>query len=107
MLHWETVSPQLKDLLHLIGAGEDFRLFRLCGGTALALQLGHRTSMDADYVSATSFDKQALLDICAKRIPAVSDLFTSDLGIFLKSNNIKLDFLSWNIPFIREEMHKE
>lgn len=36
--------------------------FVLYGGTALALQLGHRTSIDFDFFAATGFDPDYLLD---------------------------------------------
>jgi Nucleotidyl transferase AbiEii toxin, Type IV TA system len=34
--------------------------FVLCGGTAIALQLGHRVSLDFDFISSESFDPDAL-----------------------------------------------
>ncbi|HET6256579.1 MAG TPA: nucleotidyl transferase AbiEii/AbiGii toxin family protein [Puia sp.] len=47
-LYWNTVDPilerQLKDLM----AAPIFSQFRLVGGTALSLQLGHRKSIDID-----------------------------------------------------------
>jgi len=93
MLHWETVSPELKEVLYIIASNQHFKSFRLCGGPALALQLGHRKSVDADYVSQGFFDKQHLMRICSAEIPSVTDMFAGELGIFLKSNGIKLDFL--------------
>ena len=47
-LHYETVSELLKisllKLMHL----EEFKPFKLVGGTALSLQIGHRLSVDID-----------------------------------------------------------
>ena len=34
--------------------------FVLCGGTAVALQLGHRSSVDFDFVAANEFDPDEL-----------------------------------------------
>lgn len=34
--------------------------FVLCGGTAIALQLGHRSSVDFDFISSVSFDPDEL-----------------------------------------------
>jgi hypothetical protein len=34
--------------------------FVLCGGTAIALQLGHRISLDFDFISATQFDPDSI-----------------------------------------------
>ena len=48
MLYWNTVTDLLKEsLLKLMQAGE-FNDFRLVGGTALGLRLGHRMSVDID-----------------------------------------------------------
>lgn len=47
-LFWDTVSPQLKSALTRTMNKDLFRSFRLVGGTALSLQLGHRISVDID-----------------------------------------------------------
>lgn len=107
MLHWNTVSPELKKLLQSTATNKSLNCFRLGGGTALALQLGHRVSIDADYISETQFDKTELSLLLSKEIKDPSDLYIGELGVFLKSNGIKLDFLSWNIPFIRPSIIQE
>ena len=48
MLHLETVRPSTLDLLREIQSLPGLSSLRLVGGTALALQLGHRTSVDLD-----------------------------------------------------------
>lgn len=48
MLHWNTVNDLLKDSLLLLMEAEEFKEFRLVGGTSLSLQLGHRMSIDID-----------------------------------------------------------
>lgn len=47
-LHWNTVSPLLKNILLDLMQEELFLPFRLVGGTALSLQIGHRMSVDID-----------------------------------------------------------
>jgi predicted nucleotidyltransferase component of viral defense system len=47
-LHWITVSPLLKEILLDLMREELFSPFRLVGGTALSLQIGHRMSVDID-----------------------------------------------------------
>ncbi|MDD5150189.1 MAG: nucleotidyl transferase AbiEii/AbiGii toxin family protein [Flavobacterium sp.] len=47
-LHWNTVSPLLKEILIDLMQEEIFSSFRLVGGTALSLQIGHRMSVDID-----------------------------------------------------------
>ena len=48
MLQTQTVSPELLELLNKIMKSEVFSDFILVGGTALALQIGHRNSVDID-----------------------------------------------------------
>ncbi|MDR6781606.1 putative nucleotidyltransferase component of viral defense system [Pedobacter africanus] len=48
MLYWNTVSDQLKDALLKLMQANEFKEFRLVGGTALSLHLGHRISVDID-----------------------------------------------------------
>ena len=47
-LYYETVSTPLLSILRKLMASEVFKVFRLVGGTALALQRGHRRSVDID-----------------------------------------------------------
>jgi predicted nucleotidyltransferase component of viral defense system len=106
MLNWQTISPELKEIILTISQNQAFNQFRLCGGTALSLQLGHRISVDADFVSASYFDKNSIIGEIEKTLKDVSDLHTGDFGVFLKSKGIKVDFLSWNIPFIKPVVMK-
>ena len=48
MLHIESVEPSTLELLRRIQALPALSETRLVGGTALALQLGHRVSVDLD-----------------------------------------------------------
>lgn len=48
MLFFNTVSDFLKDVLFRTMASVEINRFRLIGGTALSLQLGHRLSVDID-----------------------------------------------------------
>lgn len=47
-LHYETVTPLLKETLGILMSEESFALFRLVGGTNLSLRYGHRKSVDVD-----------------------------------------------------------
>lgn len=47
-LHYETVTPLLKEVLNDIMANLIFEPFYLVGGTSLSLRLGHRISVDID-----------------------------------------------------------
>jgi len=47
-LHYTTITPQLRNILLELMHLKAFDDFRLVGGTALSLQLGHRQSVDID-----------------------------------------------------------
>lgn len=47
-LYWNTVTPLLKEVLIDLMSQPIFTSFRLVGGTALSLQVGHRMSVDID-----------------------------------------------------------
>ena len=54
-LHWETVSQLLQSVLDELMASDLFHPFRLVGGTALALQLGHRMSAAIDLFTDAAY----------------------------------------------------
>ena len=55
MLHEETVAPETLDLIKRLSADKMLQDFVLVGGTALALQLGHRKSVDIDLFGSKEF----------------------------------------------------
>jgi len=52
-LHWETISTEMRQVLACLSQSEIGSHFYLAGGTALALQLGHRKSFDLDFFSSS------------------------------------------------------
>jgi len=59
-LCFDAVQPALSTLLKRLMAMEELRDFYLVGGTALALRLGHRYSVDLDLFTSEPFDSAAL-----------------------------------------------
>jgi predicted nucleotidyltransferase component of viral defense system len=55
MLFWNTVTNALKDVLIQLMDAQALADFRLVGGTALSLQLGHRMSVDIDLFTDNSY----------------------------------------------------
>jgi hypothetical protein len=51
--HWETVTDTMRETLRFVGGCPFAARFYLAGGTALALRLGHRRSVDLDFFSVT------------------------------------------------------
>ncbi len=61
MLQRKTVEPHTLSLIYDLQSRRYTKNFLLVGGTALALQIGHRTSTDIDLFSLERFDVESLL----------------------------------------------
>lgn len=73
--------------------------FALAGGTSLALQLGHRISVDLDFFTLEEFDSQRLLEELRNDFVinnASTDKNTLSVFIEYHSQNIKVEFLRHN-----------
>ncbi|MFN7674421.1 nucleotidyl transferase AbiEii/AbiGii toxin family protein [Flavobacterium sp.] len=71
-LNWNTVKPRLQEVLQDIIYQPIFMPFRLVGGTALSLQLGHRMSEDIDLFTAAeygSIDYKAIREFLENKYP--------------------------------------
>lgn len=66
--------------------------FYLVGGTALALQLGHRFSIDLDFFSHLAFDKDILLNNLKENYDMSIELTNSVITIAY-INEVKTDFV--------------
>lgn len=55
MLFYHTVNDMLKNSLITLMNAPVFQNFRLVGGTALSLQIGHRESIDIDLFSDVEY----------------------------------------------------
>jgi len=60
LLHWFTLKEERKALLRLIVEDMPLKDSYLAGGTALALIIGHRESIDFDWFSPSEFDPENL-----------------------------------------------
>ena len=100
-MHTEILSETQKELLPYIAQFK--RTFYLVGGTALALQIGHRQSVDFDlFTYKTTLNKTAIRQKIAK-IPFSQRLLFEDTNqIHLNINGVKTTFFAYpyNIPHL-------
>lgn len=102
MLQTATVSAELLGLLNQLMKIEDFKELRLVGGTALALQIGHRNSIDIDL-----FGQFGVLDEFAIRqalMPFDNAQFlhgSKSIKIYL-INGIKVDFVNYPYNWLED-----
>jgi predicted nucleotidyltransferase component of viral defense system len=97
MLHFETIEPRTFTLLARLQSLEPLRGFYLVGGTALALQYGHRKSVDLDLFTHDSFNRSELLDVLTKEFGS-EFLFEgkeTNWSLFSFIRNIKVDFINY------------
>jgi hypothetical protein len=59
-MHPETINEKTKSVLEKIAELDFINDFYLAGGTALAIQLGHRASIDLDFFSSKKFSSHGL-----------------------------------------------
>lgn len=100
--HWNTVTPEMRAVMKGFSANALSREFYLAGGTALALQLGHRFSVDLDFFSATQADIPALIEPLRRALkdfsPILSDSSWGAL-IFL-ANNVRVGFFGYGYDLL-------
>lgn len=65
----KVISKNAKEALVLLGKSSILKSAYLAGGTALALQLGHRYSYDFDFFTPQEFNENILVQQLAKILP--------------------------------------
>ena len=93
----EAVSPELLNVLHRLSSAPALEVFYLVGGTALALQIGHRRSVDIDLFTHTSFDTQVVADWLVQNMHA-TEVDTSKNTVRGVVDGVKLDVLAHQYP---------
>lgn len=97
MLHYETINTETLELLKKIQEIPEFSKLRLVGGTSLALQIGHRKSIDLDLFGKIDCDEFTISNILNK-IGNVRVLKKSEnINIYL-IDGIKVDIV--NYPYL-------
>jgi hypothetical protein len=106
MLHKETVTPSTLDLIQRLMAEEGLKDFKLVGGTALALMIGHRISVDIDLFARNPFDASKLADTLSDNYQ-IQNLET-DLNTFTCFiEDVKVDCMAHRYPWIGQEVVSE
>lgn len=101
MLQTQTVSPKLLELLKAIMNENAFSSFALAGGTSLALQIGHRNSVDIDLFGKSEIDKNLFYDIL-NSYGSVTTLQSTKNILVLSIDNIKTDFVNYQYPLLED-----
>lgn len=95
MLQTQTVAPELVELLMKLMNEETFEGFALAGGTALALQLGHRNSVDIDMFGHSEINSTLFYDKLS-HFGEVTERQSSQNIYISEINKIKVDFVNYS-----------
>lgn len=104
MLHLQTIDTQTLELLNQLMKIPEFSELNLVGGTSLALQIGHRKSIDLDLFGHFEIDNHSFTTILKLLGDVIILNQTSNIKSFL-INNIKVDFV--NYPYSWLESYQE
>lgn len=93
MLHKEILNNNQIELLTLIQEFKD--KFYLCGGTAIALHIGHRRSIDFDLFSKSQLNHKKILDVFTFHNikPIIARRVEEQLNLI--ANNVKITFYNY------------
>jgi len=75
--------------------------FYLAGGTALALQIGHRTSLDFDFYTEKSFDSLRLKEEFDKKFRKVQEVYVAEDTLGLDVNGVKMNFFRYGYKLLK------
>ncbi len=102
MLHYEATDPSTLEVLKRLFQIPVFSGLRLVGGTSLALQLGHRKSIDIDLFGVLEADDLAVSDALRvfKSITIVQK--TENITIY-SIEGIKVDIVNYTYPWLTPE----
>lgn len=103
MLHYSAVDAPTLELLKLLMKEIAFSGLRLVGGTALALKIGHRRSIDIDLFGCLDIDVYTLSQKLNNLGKVTLLNQTENIHVYLV-NEIKVDIVNYHYPWLDEEI---
>ncbi len=101
MLFKTAVEPATLELLKSLQSRDYLRGFNLVGGTAFALYMGHRKSIDIDLFSNFTFDASHVIELIQQDYPlqlynTASNTIKGSIG------NVNVDIIAHRYPYLNE-----
>ncbi len=108
MLHKDPkiIAEKTFNLIQQLQALAELEGFYLVGGTSLALQMGHRNSIDIDLFSKKDFDENFIMEVIGKKY-SFEKKFSRKNTIIGFINNIKVDFISHAYNYVKPPVTEE
>jgi hypothetical protein len=100
MLHEEAVAPHTLALIQKLQAVPALENFFLVGGTSLALQMGHRTSVDIDLFTSEDIDIDKLIATLQDGHIQVQVSYRAKNTLITFVEGVKVDFITHNYPLL-------
>ena len=100
------ISPHTFQLIQQLQSLPELSGFYLVGGTSLALQLGHRNSIDIDLFTQIDFDENEIIKLLQSRYKT-EEIFRRKNTIIALVDNIKTDFIKHDYPLINAPVTEE
>ncbi len=99
MLHYNTIEKSTLELLIKLQQTSIFSDLRLVGGTSLALQIGHRISVDLDLFGRLDADEIAISSALSGYEKTTQLRNTQNIRVYL-INGIKVDLVNYPYPWL-------
>lgn len=99
MLQYKTIEPGTLQLLKELQSSPIFEGTRLVGGTALALQLGHRSSIDLDFFGSVQASSEDIRDFLSEEHSITIVKESRNINIYL-IDGIKVDIVNYRYQWI-------
>lgn len=104
MLYKEAIEPSTLELLIELQKADILSNFYLAGGTSLAMQMGHRKSIDLDLFTQNDFDVNGILEFLEEQFKFKMD-YSAKNTLKGSVENTKIDLISHKYPFIKKPVH--
>ena len=95
MLHYETIHPATLELLKTLMSRNELKDLRLVGGTSLALQYGHRQSVDLDFFGKPQATQDEIVEM-ARTIGELKILNRTNSILQMALNGVKVDVVDYS-----------
>ncbi|MCD4706630.1 MAG: nucleotidyl transferase AbiEii/AbiGii toxin family protein [Candidatus Sabulitectum sp.] len=107
MLQYRTIYPTTLEFLKELMLLPYLQDFFLAGGTALALQIGHRISVDIDMFTLDDFDTETLISKLNKQFALINitekqNALSFDMACYGRENDtVEVDLITYSYPLIK------
>lgn len=106
-MYWEILDAKRLDNIPKLSFLREYG-FYLAGGTALALQFGHRDSIDFDFFTEQDFDKEQITNLILENFAGVTKV-QDELGTltFIIEQDIKISFFKYRYKLLEHTIHTD